>query len=243
MKPPLKIPKTRTFVQSLNDAAEGFIYAIRHERNMRTHFMLGFGVLLLAIVLGVTRLEWIILSSIISFVMVAEMMNTAIEKTIDLVHKDFNPLARRVKHVAAGMVLVAAVNAIIIGCFIFSRYWRAPFQIFAKTIRYSNWQITFVALLVAVAFVIFGKAFLHKGTPFRGGPLSGHSAAAFACWTAILFGTSDLYVVMLAFLIACLVAQSRLRAKIHSFWEVVSGAAVGILVTALLFQIYSARGF
>lgn len=234
-------PKPRTFVQSFNDAAEGFLHAMRHERNMRIHFMIGFAVLVLGIALGVTRLEWIILSSIISFVMVAEMMNTAIEKTIDLVHKDFDPLARRVKHIAAGMVLVAAVNAFIIGAFIFSRYWQEPFMMMSRTIRYSHWHITFVSLLVAVGLVIAGKGFFHKGTPFRGGPLSGHSAAAFAFWTAIVFVSEDGYVVSLAFLIACLVGQSRLRAKIHSFWEVVAGAVIGILVTALLFQIYSVR--
>jgi diacylglycerol kinase (ATP) len=236
-------PKSRTFVQSLNDAAEGFLHAMRHERNMRVHFMIGFVVLLCAIALGVTRLEWIILSSIISFVMVAEMMNTAIEKTVDLVHKDFDPLARRVKHIAAGMVLVAAVNAFIIGSFIFSRYWRNPFAAMTRMIRYSDWQITLAALLVGVGLVIGGKALFHKGTPFRGGPISGHSAAAFSLWTAILFLSDDIFVMSLGFFIACLVGQSRLRAKIHSFWEVVAGAGVGILVTALLFQIYSVRGF
>jgi diacylglycerol kinase (ATP) len=227
----------------MNDAAEGFLHAMRHERNMRIHFMIGFAVLLAAIALGVTRLEWIILSSIISFVMVAEMMNTAIEKTIDLVHKDFDPLARRVKHVAAGMVLVAAINALIIGSFIFARYWRDPFAAMTRTIRYSDWHITLASLLVAVGLVIAGKGIFHKGTPFRGGPISGHSAAAFSFWTAILFVSDDIFVVSLGFFIACLVGQSRLRAKIHSFWEVVAGAGVGILVTALLFQIYSARGF
>lgn len=230
--------KSRTLVQSLNDAAEGIVYVIKNERNMRVHFLLGFFVLLTAILVGVSRVEWIILCTIISFVLAAEMMNTVIEEVVDLVEPSIHPNVRLIKHVSAGFVLVAVINALIVGFFIFSKYTSSPIQITAMKIRHASWHITFIALLVVVFLVISGKVFFHRGTPFRGGILSGHSAAAFSVWTAVLFTTSNAFAIEAAFFLAALVAQSRLRAKIHSLKEVIAGGLVGFLVTALLFQIF-----
>lgn len=228
----------RSFLHSLNEAVDGFIYVVRHERNMRVHFLFAFFVLILAIFLGVSRIEWIILCSIISIVLVAEMMNTAIEEIIDLVKSSYHPAARIVKHISAGIVLVTAVNALIVGYFIFSRYLIKPFQGLVTNIRYAPAHITFIALLVAVFIVVAGKAFLGRGTPFRGGPISGHAATAFALWTVVVFSQTNYFVVAICFVMALLVAQSRLRAKIHSFWEIVAGALVGTLVTAAFFKIF-----
>ena len=225
-------------VQSLNNAAEGIIYVIKNERNMRVHFLLGFVVLLAAILVGVSRVEWIILCTIISFVLAAEMMNTVIEEVIDLVEPLIHPNVRIIKDVSAGFVLVAAINALIVGFFIFSKYTSWPIQITAMKIRHASWHIMFIALLVVVFLVISGKAFFHRGTPFRGGVLSGHSAVAFALWTSIIFTYDNIFVLGSTFCLAALVAQSRLRAKIHSLGEVIAGALVGFLVTAILFQVF-----
>ena len=230
--------KSRTLVQSLNDAVEGIIYVIKNERNMRVHFLLGFLVLVAAILAGVSRIEWIILWTIISLVWVMEMINTVIEEMVDLVEPFFHPNVRLIKDVSAGFVLVAAINAIIVGAFIFSKYISVPIQITALQIRHASWHITFIALLVVIFLVISGKVFFHRGTPFRGGILSGHSAVAFSVWTAVLFTTSNAFEIGAAFFLAVLVAQSRLRAKIHSLKEVIAGGFVGFLVTALLFQIF-----
>ena len=228
----------RTFVQSLNNAAEGVIYVIKNERNMRVHFMLGFLVLLIAIFIGVSRLEWIILCTIISLVLTAEMINTVVEEMVDLVEPSSRPRVRIIKDVSAGFVLVLASNALIVGFFIFSKYWSWPIQATAMHIRHASWHITFIALLVVIFFTIAGKAFFRRGTPFRGGIISGHSAVAFSIWTAVLFTYSNPFVLGAMFLLAALVAQSRLRAKIHSLGEVITGALIGFLVTALFFQIF-----
>ena len=230
--------KRRTLVQSLNDAAEGVIYVIKNERNMRIHFLLGFLALLLAIFIGVSRIEWMILCTIISFVLAAEMMNTVIEELIDLVEPLSRPNVRIIKDISAGFVLVTASNALIIGSFIFSKYWSWPIQATVMQLRHTSWHITFVALLVVVFVTIAGKAFFLRGTPFRGGIISGHSAVAFSIWTAVLFTQSNLFILGAMFLLAALVAQSRLRAKIHSMSEVITGAVIGFLVTALFFQIF-----
>lgn len=230
--------KKRKFLHSLNDAAEGFIYVVRYERNMRLHFLFAFLVLLLAIFLGVSRLEWIILCLVTSLVLVAEMMNTAIEEITDEVKNSFHPAARVIKHIAAGAVLLAAANALIAGFFIFSHYGFAPFDAMTRRVRYAPWHITFVSLLTAIFLVVAGKAFWRRGRPFRGGAVSGHAAAAFSLWTAVLFMQSNAAVNLLTFIMAFLVAQSRLRANIHSAVEVAAGAVIGTLVTTLFFQIF-----
>ena len=80
---------------------------------MRIHFALAAVVLILAFAYGVTKLELMALLLAISFVLIAEMVNTAIEATIDLATTSFDPLAKLAKDIAAGAVLIAAVNAVV----------------------------------------------------------------------------------------------------------------------------------
>jgi diacylglycerol kinase (ATP) len=230
--------KSRSFIHSLNDAVEGFIYVVKNERNMRIHFLGAFFILILAIAMGISRVEWIVLCSVVTLVLVAEMMNTAVEETVDLAKSSFNPTARIIKHISAGMVLVSALNALIVIFFIFSRHFDRPLAFLNGKLHYTSWHLTFVTLLVIVFIVIAGKAFSKSGTPFRGGIISGHAAVAFSLWTIVFLYSTDDFVKGIALVLALMVAQSRLRAKIHSFWEVIAGAIVGFLATSLFFQIF-----
>lgn len=230
--------KRRSFLHSLNNAVEGFIHVLKHERNMRIHFLCGVLLLLVAAVLGVRRVDWLVLCLATCLVLMAEMINTAIELTLDLLHPKRDPTVGLIKDISAGMVLVAAVNALILGFFIFSRYLAFPFEFFIFRLRHSATYLMFLSILTAILVVIYGKALGKKGTPFRGGIISGHSAVAFSLWTVLVFTQSNLFVVAVGFCLAALVAQSRLRSKIHSFWEVVSGALVGIIVTTFFFKIF-----
>jgi diacylglycerol kinase (ATP) len=112
--------QTPAVLQSFNWAFEGVIHVLRTERNMRIHFGLATAVLILAFSYGVTKLELMALLIAISFVLIAEMVNTAIEATIDLATTSFDPLAKMAKDIAAGAVLIAAVNAIVIGYLVFA---------------------------------------------------------------------------------------------------------------------------
>ena len=230
--------KKRTFLQSLNNAVEGFIYAVKSERNMRVHFLGGFLILLLGIAIGIVRIEWIILCTIVTLVWVAEMINTVVEETLDMIEKSTHSSVRRIKDISAAVVLISALNALIVGFFIFSKYLTWPLELVVRKVRYAPWTITFIALLVVSFLVIAVKAFFRSGTPFRGGLVSGHAAAAFSLWTTIFLTNQNLFIVGVTFLLAALVAQSRLRAKIHSPAEVLAGAALGFLVTALFFQLF-----
>ena len=228
----------RRFVESFNAALEGFIYVLKTERNMRVHFLSALFIILLGIYFGFPAHEILILTTTITLVLVAEMINTAIEHLVDMVHSEFHPAARLVKDIGAGVVLITAINAVIVGYTLFAR--KVPFNIDLEMarIRQSPWHITFIATILVFGLSIIGKLIFHRGTPLRGGMPSGHAAVAFSMWTAIAFITTNTVVVALAFVMAFLIARHRVKDAVHSIWEVVAGAVLGILVTTLIFQIF-----
>ena len=229
--------KRQNLVESFNSAIEGFIYVFRTQRNMRLHFIIGLGAILMGLFLNFSYLELIILCLTIAFVLFAEMFNTALEHTIDIVKEDFHPLARIVKDVSAGAVLLSAIAAIIVGYTLFATRLGVRLEDNIMKIQQSSWHITFIILIVILALVVLSKILLHSGTPLRGGMPSGHSAIAFSIWTILSLLYPKSIVVFLVFILAFLVARSRVRDNVHSFLEVFSGSALGILVTLLIFQL------
>ena len=228
-------------VNSFNYAFEGVIYAVRTQRNMRLHFAIALAVFPLGVVLGVSRLELLVVILAVSFVLVAEMINTALEQTIDLATNSFNPVAKAAKDLAAGSVLVSSVSALFIGYLVFAPHLRHPSQRAINSVRDSPVHITVIAVTVVILLVIASKAYFGRGTPLRGGLPSGHAAVAFGGWAAITFITrsneNEVLVSTLAFVMALLVAQTRVESGIHTTSEVVFGAVLGALVTAAIFQV------
>ncbi|MDH7577302.1 MAG: diacylglycerol kinase family protein [Bacillota bacterium] len=117
----------RTFAESFKDAGSGMRYCLGTQRNMRIHLAVACIALIAAWVMKLDRLEVALVVFAISLVLVAEMFNTALEKTIDLFITTYHPLARTAKHIAAGAVLVAALNAVLTGFFVFAPHLRACF--------------------------------------------------------------------------------------------------------------------
>jgi diacylglycerol kinase (ATP) len=226
-------------LQSLNWAFEGVIHVLRSERNMRIHFAVATAVLILAFSYGITKLELMALLVAISFVLIAEMVNTAIEATIDLAATSFDPLAKVAKDIAAGAVLIASVNAVVIGYLVFADRLSAPSSRLVERLREAPSNLTLIALILIILIVISSKALTRRGTPLSGGLPSGHAALAFGGFTAITFIVEEQRVVVafVALIMALLVAQTRVEAGIHTTTEVVLGAVIGTLVTMILFQV------
>jgi diacylglycerol kinase (ATP) len=235
----MSVRRTPPVIQSLNWAFEGVIHVLRTQRNMRIHFALATAVLILAFSYGVTKLELMALLVAISFVLIAEMVNTAIEATIDLATTSFDPLAKIAKDIAAGAVLIAAVNAIVVGYLVFADRLTQPSSRLVTRVREAPINLTLIALILIILIVIASKALTGRGTPLSGGLPSGHAALAFGGWTAITFIVDDQRVVVsfVALIMALLVAQTRVESGIHTVSEVVLGAVTGTLVTMILFQV------
>ncbi len=226
--------------ESFNYAIEGVIHVLRTHRNLRIHFAAAVAVLAIAAAVGVTKLELIALLLAIAFVLIAEMINTAIEHTIDLATTSFDPMAKLAKDIAAGAVLIASVNAVAIGYLVFAGKAADKTARVLDKLRNAPAEITVIALVLTVLVVIATKAWTGKGTPLRGGLPSGHAAVGFAGWMASTYivGDSHRFVVSaLTFIMALLVAQTRVEAGIHSALEVAYGGALGALVTLAVFQL------
>ncbi|WP_311078956.1 diacylglycerol kinase family protein [Paenibacillus polymyxa] len=102
-------------------AAEGVMYALRTQVNMRIHVAVALLVIVAGLNLHISRLDWLFVCVAIAIVIVAELFNTAVEAAVDLISPDIHPLAKAAKDTAAGAVLLAAVFAVIIGIFVFYR--------------------------------------------------------------------------------------------------------------------------
>ncbi|MFA6078903.1 MAG: diacylglycerol kinase [Candidatus Omnitrophota bacterium] len=228
----------RKFVESLNAAVEGFIYVMKTERNMRAHFLVALFIIILGIYLNLATSDLLILCITITLVLSTEMVNTAVELTVDMIKSEFHPIARIIKDVAAGAVLLTAINAAIVGYMLFSK--KMPFGIEDAVIRLrqSPWHLTFISLILVLGLTILGKIAFHRGTPLRGGMPSGHAAIAFSIWTIVVFMTNNFVVITLVFLMAFLIARHRVKDYIHTVAEVVAGAILGILATTLVFQLF-----
>jgi diacylglycerol kinase (ATP) len=229
-----------TVLDSFNYAFEGIIHVLRTQRNMRVHFLVAGAVLVAAIAIGVTRIELIALLISIGFVLIAEMINTAIEGTIDVSTTSFDPNAKLAKDIAAGAVLIATVNAVVIGYLVFSEAVQERSSRLLDRIADAPATLTLIALVLTALIVIFTKAVTHRGTPLRGGLPSGHAGLAFAGWMALtLFVEQQRFLVSsIGFGLALLVAQTRVESGIHSGLEVLYGAMLGALTTLLLFQAF-----
>ncbi|HEX9378827.1 MAG TPA: diacylglycerol kinase [Gaiellaceae bacterium] len=227
-------------IESFNFAIEGVIHVLRTQRNMRLHFAAAVAVIVVAVAVGVSKIELSLLLVSIAFVLVAEMINTAVEGAIDAATTSFDPMAKLAKDIAAGAVLIASVNAVAVGYLVFAGKAADKTADVLDRVRSAPAQITLVALVLTVIIVIATKAWTGRGTPLRGGLPSGHAAVAFAGWMAATYIVNDSHrfvVSALTFIMALLVAQTRVESGVHSALEVAYGGALGALVTLSVFQL------
>jgi diacylglycerol kinase (ATP) len=229
-----------SLLESFNFAFEGIIHVLRTQRNMRVHFLAAAGVLIAAVSIGVERLELVALLISIAFVLIAEMINTAIEGAIDVSTTSFDPNAKLAKDIAAGAVLIATVTAVGVGYLVFSERLADRSSRLLERLADAPAELTLIALVLTIIVVIALKALTHRGTPLRGGLPSGHAAIAFAGWMAItlILEQQRFLVSSVAFILALLVAQTRVESGIHSPVEVLYGALLGALTTLVLFQLF-----
>lgn len=107
------------FGASFNHAMDGIEFAINHERNLKIEIMMGIIASILGFILNINIIEWAIIILVISMVICLELINTAIERAVDLTTKEYKELAKAAKDVSAGAVLVMSMFSVIIGIIIF----------------------------------------------------------------------------------------------------------------------------
>lgn len=236
--------RDRRLVDSFNYAIEGLITAIRNEKHMKVHVIATILILILAIFMNASKVEILIISISVAFVVITELINTAVEALVDLVSPERHKLAKIAKDVAAGAVLVAAINALNVGYLLFYDKLLDIFDTHNKmhVIASRKGNISILILVLIAIIVIIIKSFYKKGTPLEGGIPSGHSAIAFAIFGIEMFMTTDVRLLVLVFLMALLVAQSRVKAGIHSIREVCAGGVLGFIISTGILWIMTSFG-
>jgi len=229
----------RQWIKSANFAIEGILHAAKTQKHLRYHFYSAAAVLLLSYILGISRTEFLIISLSVIAVLLAEMFNTAIEATIDIISPEHSEKARIVKDIAAGAVFVTAFGVAVVGYIILFPYIRDIFHKGLYITKHSKEEIAIISFIIVLILVVITKASFGKGHPLSGGMPSGHAALAFSVWVAITYITENFIASLLCFILAVIIAQSRVITKVHSWWEVILGSLIGAVATFLLFRLFS----
>lgn len=110
--------KNKTLIDSFKKAAEGLAYAVREERHVQLALVIAVAVVAASVLVGLTAVQYVAICFAITLVLVAEFLNTAVEKAIDTVQEEWHPLAKIAKDISAAAVVVSIVNAVLVALLI-----------------------------------------------------------------------------------------------------------------------------
>ena len=234
--------KNDTFFEDWENATNGIIYSATTQRNIRIQLVLAVIVMVLSLFYGLNTAEFLCLLFAVFMVIFAELINTAIETVVDLFVDVYHPKAKISKDVAAGAVVLAACNALVVGYFIFFKEENLKAisdSIFNNMVK-SPMHLAFVAIMLVIIAVISMKAGCSKKTERgelvkEGFVPSGQSAIAFAALTAIWLNSKDIVTFTLALILSILVVENRVGSNARTKAEIVFGACMGVLIVLLIY--------
>ncbi|MGY3775683.1 diacylglycerol kinase [Helcococcus sueciensis] len=238
-----KIKNNSKLIDSFNNAINGIIQSVSSERNMIIHIVLAIGILSGSFFLNFTRIELIIVAITIVLVLCAELFNTAIETLTDLVTDNkYHILAKRVKDISAGAVLLTAINAVIVGYLLIYPKVKQILEgnsVVERVIKNKeHLAVLSIALVLILVLLLKGIFYKKDTTHLFGGSVSGHSALAFNIATIGSIISRDFSITFLLVSLAILVAESRYESGIHTKKEVIIGSFLGVLIALGLFSVH-----
>lgn len=242
MKKDTRKLKNDNFIEACNNAVNGIIYAATTQRNIKIQLVLAVIVMVLCLFYGLDTTEFLCLVFAVFMVIFAELINTAIETVVDLFVDVYHPKAKIAKDVAAGAVVLAACNALIVGYFIFfkAENMQAISDSIFNNMMKSPLHLAFVAIMLVIIAVIAIKAScskkIQRGELIKEGFVpSGQSAIAFAALTAIWLNSKDIVTFTLALILSILIAGNRIYNNARTKAEVIFGACMGVLIILLVY--------
>jgi len=228
----------KKWLYSLDNAIEGILYAAKTERHVRFHLYAAAVLLVICFTLGINKWELLILTTMATIVIVAEMFNSAVESVVDILSPEKQERARIAKDIAAGAVLIPSFVSVVAAYFILKPYIIDSYLNGVAVARHSGGDIAVTAVIIIMIFVVILKSYLGQVHPLKGGMPSGHSALAFSICISVTIISWSLGGFIISFIIAVIIALSRVFLKVHSFIEVLVGALLGSVVTLLLFKLF-----
>ncbi|WP_135546767.1 diacylglycerol kinase [Paenibacillus cymbidii] len=222
------------WLRSFRFAYEGIKYALSTQPNMKFHFFASIVVLVSALFFHLPKSDILFIFSAVALVIVTELINTAIEKAVDLAMPERHPIAKIAKDTAAAAVLVAAAYAVVVGAIIFYEpidRWLRREQQAANPITPDSLWLYFA--LVALTVIVMQTRFSHS------------KVVKPSLWMAIAFSMSTLIAMIVPVTIVALLAYSLSVVFLFILYErrnrsllmLLFGAVVGIVITLLAFYL------
>jgi len=116
------VPMLKPYINAFGYAFTGIASFIKTERNAKSHLAATIAVCVLGAYLGIKASEWLWVASAITLVIVAEMINSVIEKLCNKITTEQDPEIKIIKDMSAGFVLLTSFYAVIIAVIIFTPY-------------------------------------------------------------------------------------------------------------------------
>jgi diacylglycerol kinase len=223
--------------RSFRYAYEGIKYALATQRNMKFHFFAALVVLLMSLFFRLSKVDVLFLLLCVTLMIVTELINTAIEKTVDLAMPDIHPLAKIAKDTAAASVLVSAAFAAITGMIIFFE----PIHQLVQQGRmtgggsFSAGMVWIMLSLVILTVIIIETRFAEKG---RWVKPSLFTALSFAVATLITCLAKDTLVALLAYFSSTVLLAVLYDKRTRSLASMLLGAVLGSFISFLAYYLY-----
>ena len=234
------------FLDAWKNAVNGIIYATTTQRNIKIQLVLAILVVIISLFFDLSRAEFLCFLFTIILILLAEMFNTAVETVVDLYVDVYHPKAKIAKDVAAGGVVITAINALIVAYFLFFDKISDIGLNFINNVINSPVHLAFSVLIIVVvaivALIAMARTNKHRGLNHKFIP-SGFTTLAFAANTIIWIVTQssrnivNTIIITLSLVLAILVSASRIEAKAHKLSEVIFSACVGIILVLCLYGI------
>ena len=228
----------KNFIKSWENAFSGIIYATTTQRHIKQQLAIAVIVMLLSLFFNLTRAEFLCLMFTVILIIIAEMINTAIETVVDLYTDIYHPKAKIAKDVGAGAVVISAINALIVAYFLFFDKIADIGLNFIRNIAGSPVHLAFIGIFITIILIVALKAASttnkHKLIKNNFMP-SGVAGMTFAANTIIWISTDNIVILTLSLIMAILVAESRIETGKRTIKEVIVGGLLGTAVTLLIY--------
>ena len=241
-------PSNGNFIDAWKNAINGILYATTTQRNIKVQLIIAVFVVIISLFFDLNRAEFLCFLFTIILILFAEMCNTAIETVVDLYVDVYHPKAKIAKDVAAGGVVITAINALIVGYFLFFDKISDIGINFIRNITESPIHLAFSTIIIVViamlALIATAKTNKYKKLNNKFIP-SGFTSIAFAINTIIWLMIDNIIdnqainivILTLSLVLTILVAASRIEAKAHKISEIIFSACIGIMLVLIIYGV------
>ncbi len=227
--------EARKWLRSFRYAYEGLQYALTTQKHMKFHFFASFSVLFLALIFKLSKLEILFILLAIVLILVTELINTAIEKTVDLIVQDTHPLAKIAKDVAAAAVLVTSVFAASVGMIVFYNPLNdLLYQVREKVNPMSVGIIWIIIALILLAVIVVQARYSTNHKVTRPSIIT---ALAFSMSTLMTLYITETPVILLSYSLSGLIMIILYEKTDRSFPSLILGGFFGSFITYISYQL------